>query len=476
MTVLVLALATMAACAEDNGTAGPGSDRTRVLLTDAPFPFDLVQSVDVHIVSIDAAATFDTTTTVEWTPLVAPDQRFNLLDLQDGATALLGEADVVATDYAAIRMVIRTDLSGITLTDGSAATVNWMGPATQTIHTGIEQPLSITDGPSDADLIIDFDVGRSFVVVPVTCDSFTGCPDQVSRPAFQFLPWIRAVNEDATGTISGTVRGTIGPDEALVPVPYANITVYRGTNSLMLAATGRADGAGQYRIHYVSGGGPYVIEALPPAGTGGGYGYARDVYVTPGQEATADVVLGTDTGGEEPAGRLEITGPNAVAVGESIYLVAFLFNENGDSVFGAAVTWQHSDPDVALLEGSGSMVKLTGLAAGYTSVVATAGDLMDSVVVTVGTIGAPLPVASVEVSPATATIAVGDSVGFQAILRDSTGQVLSNRVVSWTVDTSRLDVLASFGHYLIVRATASGAATIRATSEGKEGTGTVTVQ
>jgi hypothetical protein len=80
------------------------------------------------------------------------------------------------------------------------------------------------------------------------------------------------------------------------------------------------------------------------------------------------------------------------------------------------------------------------------------------------------------VLPATATIAVGDSVGFQAILRDSTGQVLSNRVVSWTVDTSRLDVLASFGHYLIVRATASGAATIRATSEGKEGTGTVTVQ
>jgi hypothetical protein len=429
----------------------------------------------VHIVSIDAAATFDTMTTVEWTTLVAPDRRFNLLDLQDGETALLGETDVLATDYAAIRMVIRTDLSGITLTDGSAATLNWMGPTTQTIHTGIEQPLSITDGPSDADLIIDFDVGRSFVVVPVTCDSFTGCPDQVSRPAFQFLPWIRAVNEDATGTISGTVRGPIGDNEVLVPVPNANITVYRGTNSLVLVATGRADAEGQFRIHYVSGGGPYVVEAVPPAGVGGGYGYARDLYVTPGQATAVDVVLGAGGGGGTQA-RLEISGPSQVAVGQSIYLYAFGFNENGDSVFGTAVTWQHSDPGVARLDGGGSAVQLTGLAAGYTSVVATAGDLMDSVVVTVGDAGASLAVASVEVAPATATIAVGDSVGFQAILRDSTGQVLSNRVVTWTVDTSRLDVLASFGHYLIVRATASGAVTIRATSEGKEGTGTVTVQ
>jgi hypothetical protein len=472
MTVLVMVLAALAACTDD-GTGGPGSVRTRVLLTDAPFPFDLVRSVDVHIVSIDAAATFDTTTTVEWTPLVTPDRRFDLLELQDGETALLGEADVQATDYAAIRVVIRTDLSGITLADGSAASVNWMGPATQTIHTSIEQPLSLTDGDSQADLIIDFDVGRSFVVVPVTCDTLSGsCLP--SRPAFQFLPWIRAVNEDATGTISGTVRGPIGANEVLVPVPFANVTVYRGASSLMLAATGRADGEGRYRIHYVSGGGPYVIEALPPAGTAGGYGYARDVYVTPGEETAADVMLGAATGGE-PEGRLVITGPNQVDVGASIYLFAFVFNENGDSVFGTAVTWQHSDPGVAQLEGGGSMIKLTGLALGVTSVIATAGDLMDSVIVTVG--AADAAVASVEVTPSTATLLVGDSTGFHAVLRDSAGRVLSNRIVSWSVaDSGRVDILGSFGYYVIVRAVGAGTTTLRAASEGKEGRATLTVQ
>lgn len=472
MTVLVLALAALAACADDNGTAGPGSGMTRVLLTDAPFPFDLVQSVNVHIVSIEAATTFDTTASVEWTPLATPDRQFDLLELQDGETALLGEADVRAVDYAAIRMVIRTDLSGITLTDGSAASVNWMGPATQVIHAGIEQPLSITDGPSDASLIIDFDVGRSFVVVAGSCDSLAECP--LSRPVFQFLPWIRAVNEDATGTLAGTVRGTMGSNEVLVPVPFANITVYRGTSSLVLAATGRADAAGEYRIHYVSGGGPYVVEALPPSGTPGGYGYARDVYVNAGEETVADVLLGADTGGE-PAGQLQIVGPTEVQVGKSIYLWAFLFNENGDSVFGSAVTWQHSGPGVALLEGGGEVVKLTGLAVGVTSVVATAGDLIDSIVVTVG--GTNVPVASVEVAPASATLAVGDSTGFEAILRDSVGNVLRDRTVTWTVaDSGRVSLLGSFGHYVVLRAIGAGSTTLRARSEGKEGTATVTVQ
>jgi len=465
---LVLALG---GCASDGGTAGPGSARTRVLLTDAPFPFDRVRSVDVHIVSIDAAATFDTTTTVAWTPLAAPDRRFNLLELQDGTTTLLGEADVRATDYAAIRMVIRTDLSGITLADGSAAAVNWMGPATQTIHAGIEQPLSITAGPSDADLIIDFDVGRSFVVVPGGCDSLRECP--YAPPAFQFLPWIRAVNEDATGTIRGTVRGTPGPAEALAPVPGANITVYRGANTLVLAATGRADGQGRYRIHYVSGGGPYVVEAAPPAGTAGGYGYARNLYVNAGAETVADVTLGADSGGS--GGRLEITGPAAVAVGDSIWLSAFVFTGSGDSVFGTAVTWRHADTSVARLESSGATARLFGRAAGATLVVASAGDLADSVLVTVG--GAAAPVASVTVTPSGATLSVGDSAGFQAVLRDSAGRVLTGRAVTWTVaDSTRLGIFGSFADYVLVRALAAGTTTLRAAAEGRIGTATVIVQ
>jgi hypothetical protein len=454
---LGLALAAVAACNGDHMSAGGGG--TRVLLTDAPFPFDQVSRVDVYIVSIDASASSDTTTAQTWTTLVAPNRTFNLLEVQGGATALLGETEVSATEFAAIRMVLRTDLSGITLADGSPAAVNWLGPTTQTINALVEQPLSMTTGGS-GNLIIDFDVGRSFVQIP--------------GGGFQFLPWIRAVNEDATGTIEGDVWGASGPLVDPARVPKASVAVFRGggTNALVLAATGVTDAQGHYAIHYMSGGGPYVIEAAPPANFEASPGYMDGVYVTPGQTTTANVSLnaGSATGG----GQLKISGPSQVTVGDAITLSAFVFNANGDSVYGAPVTWQNSNPTVARLDGSGFAVQLTGLAVGTTSIEAWSNDLWDSVVVTVGEVGAP--VATVEVNPASLTMAVGDSSGFQAILKDAIGNVLADRQVDWSVDSSVVNVLGQFGNYLIVRAVKAGTTTLHAFSEGKEGTATVTVQ
>jgi len=60
MSRLNLALVTMAilagACYKDD-TSGPGGSKpmTQVLITDDPFPFDSVQSVEVYIVSIDVS-------------------------------------------------------------------------------------------------------------------------------------------------------------------------------------------------------------------------------------------------------------------------------------------------------------------------------------------------------------------------------------------------------------------------------------
>lgn len=452
--ILALALMSVTACKD---SAGGGGHTLRVLLTDAPFPFDQVRSVDVYIVKVDAATTFDTTTAVDWTTLVAPERTFNLLDLQDGKTALLGETQVPAGPYAAVRMVIRSDLSGITMADGSPAAVEWLGPAIQTIHAGVELPLSITTDGNIGDLVLDFDVGRSFVAVP---------------NGFQFLPWIRAVYATATGTIRGTVTGADGPG-AVESVANASISVYRsGFNTLTLAATGHTDAQGRFAIHYVSGGGPYSVEAAPPSGFQAGFGYVHDVSVTPGQATAADVVLGEGTSGGSGR-RLSISGPSQVTVGESITLSAFVFSENGDSVYGAPVTWTNDNPGVARLQGSGASVTLTGLAVGSIVVVATSNELADSMVVTVGDPGAP--VATVRVVPDSLTLAVGDSTGLQAIVRDAVGNVLSDRLVTWSVDSSVVNVLGVFDQYLIIRATATGTTTVRAVAEGKEGSARVMV-
>jgi Domain of unknown function (DUF4382)/Bacterial Ig-like domain (group 2) len=454
---LVLALLGIGACTGQDGVAPRQEGTTRILLTDAPFPFDQVRSVDVHIVSIAATRNFDTTTTVEWTTLAEPNRTVNLLELQDGATTVLGETQVPAGEYAAVRMAINTTLSGITRADGSPAVVEWGGPAQQMLFALVEQPLSVPD--DGADLIIDFDVGRSFIV------SIEG--------TFTFLPWIRAVNEAATGTVRGVVRGANLPSEVLGPVPNASITVYRGTSPLTLAATGRTDAQGRFAIHYVSGGGPYVIQATPPAGFNADPGYTGQIMVTPGEETTADVMLGTEPPGTLDGARLVISGPEQTTVGQTIWLYAFVFGANGDSVLGPPVTWTNANPAVVSLTGAGSAVQLTGLAVGSATITATSDQLADTAVITVGEPVAP--VASIEVVPASLTLAVGDSAGLQAVLRDAVGNLLNDRSVAWSVDSAVVNVIGQFGQYLLIRAVAPGTRLIRAFAEGKEGTAMVVV-
>jgi hypothetical protein len=449
------ALAALAACGTDHMSTGGG---TQVLLTDAPFPFDQVSAVNVFIVSVDATTNPDTTTAQTWTTLVAPNRVFNLLDVQNGHTTLLGQTQVAAGQYAAIRMVIRTDLSGITLSDGSTAAVNWLGGATQTINALVEQPLSITTGGGNGgNLIIDFDVGRSFILLP--------------GGGFQFLPWIRAVNEDATGAISGVVTGADG-GAAPGPVAKASVAVYSGggTNALQLAATGVTDASGRFTIHYISGGGPYVVEAAPPTGFQAAPGYTGGVMVTPGQTSSADVQLNTGSGS---GGHLKIVGPSQVGVGDAITLTAYVFNANGDSVSGAPVVWSNPDPTVARLDGSGASVQLTGVSPGAVPLEAWSNDMFDSVVVTVTGVNAP--VATVQVVPESLFIAVGDSVALQAIARDSFGSVLNGRPIAWSVDSSVVHVLDSFTNYILVRGIAAGTSTVTATVEGKQGHSTVHV-
>jgi uncharacterized protein YjdB len=74
-------------------------------------------------------------------------------------------------------------------------------------------------------------------------------------------------------------------------------------------------------------------------------------------------------------------------------------------------------------------------------------------------------------------VSVGDSVPVMAILKNAAGDQLAGRTVTWTIsDSSKVAVFGSFGQWAVLRAKASGTVTITATSEGKSGTGTVSVR
>jgi hypothetical protein len=464
-------LAASAACLEGTGIP-EGMSRARIFLTDAPFPYDQVQRVDVHVVSVAAATSADTSGGAEWVTVAEPRQLFDLLALQGGATAILGEGEIPADQYAAVRLVIDTDLSGITLSDGTPAVVDWQGGGEKTLHALVEQPLALWAPGTDLDVIIDFDVGRSFLVKQVT----GGVPE------FLFIPWIRAVNEAATGVLEGVVRGADGPSEVLLPVPSASITVYRqvpnayGPLGGYAAATGRTDAEGRYAIRYLSAG-EYRVEVRPPEGFDAGVALSEAVTVEMGETETRDVTLpAAGTGGES----VYLGGPGMVVLGDTAHYYAVAFS-GGDSIVSPPIVWTSSNPATGTFLADGSTARLVAEALGTTRIVAAfngAADSIDVAIVEEDTTTTPSgPVATVELTPAAQTVSVGDSAAFWATLRNVQGDVLYGREVTWTAtDTTAAHFEFVLGQTAMLRALAPGTVTVTATSEGQSGSGTVTVQ
>src|SRR5438093_10533803 len=129
----LLAVASIAAACYQNETSAGSTlaAGTQVLLTDAPFPFDAVQSVQVYIVSIALSTHPDTGTSADsmhWVTVASPHRQIDLLTLQQGLTDTLGIGQVTADQYKAVLVTINIDSSAcIRFKTGSEAVVHWNG-------------------------------------------------------------------------------------------------------------------------------------------------------------------------------------------------------------------------------------------------------------------------------------------------------------------------------------------------------------
>src|SRR5439155_17156053 len=84
----------------------------------------------------------------------------------------------------------------------------------------------------------------------------------------------------------------------------------------------------------------------------------------------------------------------------------------------------------------------------------------------------PVPVASVTVSPASASVPAGQTAQLTATPKDVNGNPLSGRVITWASSNTSVATVSSNG---LVTGKVAGSATITATSEGQSGTASVTV-
>jgi hypothetical protein len=362
----LLAVATMTvACYEDDTTGAPnsnGSPMTNVLLTDAPFPFDTVQSVNVYVISVSVSTEADTGGSADdmtWVEVTAPHRQINLLELQQGDTALLGGDEIPAGRYRAVRLILDGDSSNIRYKDGSLAQVHWNGPGRQAIHAFVEAAVDV--GAQGADIVIDFDVGRSFHY------------NDLGDGAFNFVPWIRAVNRAETGSIAGIVAGDSG-----APVRSATVSAWgRGAGIWYIYSTGVTDASGHYRLAYLLPG-TYIVGIDPPSGSNFGAALDSNVAVNKGFETTHNVTLSAFSGS------VLIQGASSMLNNRTNRLEAFVINAQHQQDPDAPVVWENLDTSVlglATYPESTHVARVTSKIVGTGRIVATSGAFADTLVI-----------------------------------------------------------------------------------------------
>jgi len=370
LSLALLAVATItAACYQDDARIAPNSagPSAKVLLTDDPFPFDSVQSVQVYIVSIALSTHPDTGTSadsMQWVTVAAPHRQVDLLTLQQGLTDSLGVGTVRADQYKAVLVTINVDSSaGIRFKNGSAAVVRWNGSGQESYGSFVEAPINVPD--TGAVIVIDFDVGRSFVY------------NQLGDGAFDFFASIRAVNRGATGNISGTVMH----DTSAGPVgPVANATVSAwggGPSNWYILSTGKTDAAGHYRLAYLLPG-TYIVGVEPPSGSNFSSALDSNVAVNRGAETTHNVTLSAFRGD------VFILGASSMLANHTNRLEATVVNAQHQQDTLASVVWQNLDTAVLGLVtyvDTARVARVTSKAVGTGRIVASSGSLADTLVI-----------------------------------------------------------------------------------------------
>lgn len=284
----------------DTSTTVRTSSLTRTYITDSPFPYYRVARVDLHIVSVSASLSPDTAaTSAGFVTLATPDRTINVLELQNGLHAELGAVTIPSGDITAVRMIIDTDLSSITLKNGrvlrgsTTPGIDWQSSAGRAVLNAlVAEQISV---PREGALIVlDYDVGQAFI------------PKQELDPAstdsgFIFSPVLRAVDALRSGWILGVVREQSLSGNVVLD---ASLRLYLGRpgepeSTWDWLGTAKTDAEGRFRFaslmrsaywaqNPIHDGKTYIVTADPPPGSGRARGIMTNISVS--------AATGTDIG------------------------------------------------------------------------------------------------------------------------------------------------------------------------------------
>ena len=248
-TIALFAVFTVFISCTDNDDKNSDYGRLSVNLTDAPFPHDLVAEANVTIFKIEARykgdmdinsevgdnsdSSMETEEKSSFMVLMEDEMEVNLLDLTNGVTKNLVDLEVPVGTYDLIRVYVKG--VNVVLTDGS--TFDLKVPSGE--QSGIKifiKPGLVVNGGLSADLLLDFDVSKSFVAKG-------GGSNFENITGFNFKPVIKACNMSTAGTLSGMV--TTLQEEVAVGLEGAQVAVFAADT---LNTTTFTDADGKYMV------------------------------------------------------------------------------------------------------------------------------------------------------------------------------------------------------------------------------------
>ena len=287
-------------------------------------------------------------------------------------------------------------------------------------------------------------------------------------------------------TITATSEGIAGSATlTVIPIPVSRVVVTPATGSVssggmltLTASTQSSQGqlltarvinwtSSDITVATVNGAG--VVTALSVSGS-----TARSATIT----ATSEGIAGSATLTVNPAvvSRVVVTPSTSnVPSGGTLTLSASVQDAQGQSLTSRTIAWTSSDITVANVSNGGVLTAASVLSAIAKPVTITA--TSEGVAGNAALIVIPAVVANVVISPATVTIAEGDSVQLAATALDSGGRVLTGRPVVWASSVVGVASVSSLGRLLATSydGEAVRQTTVTAASEGKVGSISVSV-
>ncbi len=272
-------------------------------------------------------------------------------------------------------------------------------------------------------------------------------------------------------TLSATVDGVSGSAAVLVtPIPVATIAISLPAPTLVAGQSEQAtvvtrDGSGAA----LTGRAVSYASSDTTVATVNTTGYVT--AVAPGTvvlTATSETRAGTVALSVVPVPVASVTlalASSALVVGQTTQASATARDGAGNTLAGRTITYATSDAGVATISAGGSVAAVSP---GTATLSATAEGRSGTATVTVTSD----PVTTVALVLDTPFLAPGHSTGSTVTLNDANGTVLRNRTVTYATSDATVATVGSTG---VVQALAEGAATITASSEGKTGSATVTV-